>query len=297
MFRKHYTDANNDIKPSEEFVNSVIENTHKGPPVKGLYVRYTAAAAAAVIMVSAALLSMPLWQNVTDNDGVIIAETMSPNTTDSPQSMPALSDENTVVNDNNANTSAADNNSDNVPVQDYNNSQKSAVSPAAAPKKNTVTENTKIQDTNETARETENIPTEESGQTEENAEIENRVFQDVQESTDTAELPPRTPPPSVSNAKKPVESNNYSFHDDPSLPSPDGYRCVSTSPNGYTFASEDGAVIVVEISYGSDEDSEPYYSADGDSIFASFSSYGMTVTVRSTGADMSTIEEIINTLR
>lgn len=82
MFRKIYKQANDDIKPSEDMINRVILNAHKGaekrqsPPPYRRYAKYAVSAAAAVAVVSAAVISMPYWQKTRD-DGVIIEEQVS----------------------------------------------------------------------------------------------------------------------------------------------------------------------------------------------------------------------------
>lgn len=85
MFRKYYKDANNDIKPNEELLSRVIKNTHKAKPpsMRVKYLKYAVPVAAAFVVVSAAVISMPFFEK-TGNDGVIIeertVETSSPNT-------------------------------------------------------------------------------------------------------------------------------------------------------------------------------------------------------------------------
>ena len=82
LFRKIYKQANDDIKPSEDMINRVILNAHKGaekrqsPPPYRRYAKYAVSAAAAVAVVSAAVISMPYWQKTRD-DGVIIEEQVS----------------------------------------------------------------------------------------------------------------------------------------------------------------------------------------------------------------------------
>ena len=82
MFRKIYKQANDDIKPSEDMINRVILNAHKGaekrqsPLPYRRYAKYAVSAAAAVVVVSAAVISMPYWQKTRD-DGVIIEEQVS----------------------------------------------------------------------------------------------------------------------------------------------------------------------------------------------------------------------------
>ena len=82
LFRKIYKQANDDIKPSEDMINRVILNAHKGadkrqsPLPYRRYAKYAVSAAAAVVVVSAAVISMPYWQKTRD-DGVIIEEQVS----------------------------------------------------------------------------------------------------------------------------------------------------------------------------------------------------------------------------
>ena len=82
MFRKIYKQANDDIKPSEDMINRVILNAHKGAEKRQStltyrrYAKYAVSAAAAVVVVSAAVISMPYWQKTRD-DGVIIEEQVS----------------------------------------------------------------------------------------------------------------------------------------------------------------------------------------------------------------------------
>lgn len=63
-------------------INRVILNAHKGaekrqlPPPYRRYAKYAVSAAAAVAVVSAAVISMPYWQKTRD-DGVIIEEQVS----------------------------------------------------------------------------------------------------------------------------------------------------------------------------------------------------------------------------
>lgn len=321
MFRKYYKQANNDIKPNEEFVNSVIENAHKRkPPVKRQYIKYAAPAAAAVVVVSAAVISMPVWKNVTDkDDGVIIEERVTQ--TAPPQSEQTHnSPKPDVFPETNPQSNAAANPPENNPeyatesfsgntsqhsYNDYNDSKEvfsKSILPKSsdayvAPEKNE--ENTANTAQDMSADETmEN--TSDGGQEQES--VKNNLMQEVGDNSDSEPLPERTMPPTLENVEPPVYSTavaaeSAAFHDEPTLPTPSGYHCVSASWNGYTFVSDDGAVIAVEISYGGEEDSEPYYSVDGDNIFATFTAYGMTVTVSATGADMSTVEEIINSLR
>ena len=63
MFRKYYKEANDSIKPSEDFVNSVIRDAKKHkPPLRARYTQYAAVAAAAVVVVTGAVTAFPLLQ-------------------------------------------------------------------------------------------------------------------------------------------------------------------------------------------------------------------------------------------
>ncbi len=319
LFRKYYKEANNDIKPDEKFINSVIENAHKRkPPAKRQYIKHAASIAAAVVVVSAAVISMPVWKNVIDkNDGVIIEEhvtrTAPPqieqtHNSPKPDAFPETNPQNNAaanppMNNQKATAESSLENTSQHSYNDYNDSKEvfsKSILPKSsdayvAPEKNEEnTANTAQDMSADEAAEN----TSDGGQEQES--VKNNLVQEVGDSSDSESLPERTMPPAMKNAEPPVYSvavESAALHDEPNLPTPSGYHCVSASWNGYTFVSDDGAVIAVEISYGGEEDSEPYYSVDGDNIFASFTAYGMTVTVSAAGADMSTVEEIINSLR
>lgn len=316
MFRKYYKEANNDIKPDEKFINSVIENAHKRkPPVRRQYIKYAASIAAAVVVVSAAVISMPVWKNVTDKDGGVIIEervtqTAPPQSTHAqespkadafPENNPqADAAANPPVNNQKVSAESSPENTSKHSYNDYGSSNK-VFSKSILPKSSDAYVQNNTVNTEQDMSADEAVGnTSDGGQEQES--VKNNIMQEVGDSSDFEPPPERTMPPALENAEPPVYSTVGSaesavFHDEPTLPTPSGYHCVSASWNGYTFASDDGAVIAVEISYGGEEDSEPYYSVEGDNIFATFTAYGMTVTVSAAGADMSTVEEIINSLR
>lgn len=75
MFRKYYKEANSDIKIDGELVDRVIASARgRVPSPKKKYYKYVPLAAAAVLIVSAAVISMPVRQKTIDNNGVIIEE-------------------------------------------------------------------------------------------------------------------------------------------------------------------------------------------------------------------------------
>lgn len=322
MFRKYYKEANNDIKPSEELLGNIIENARKRrPPLRQRYMKYAASLAAAVVVVSAAVIAMPVWQKVTDkDDGLIIEESITqtapPSSTDTqntpiPNAFPEQdSQPETAAHppENTSNHSYDYHSSKSVFSQEERSSAVKSAEDSALPKSNTKNEANTEQGTEngEDGRNGEHDDYDSGQSRSDSVTSENRhLKQEVAENSTQEAVPERTPPPAIENASAPVYNadassgtGNAVFYDQPSLlPTPQGYNCVSTSWDGYTFVSDDGAVITVKIKYGGDEDSEPYYSEDGSNIFASFTAYGMTVTVSASGADMSTVEEIINSLK
>lgn len=353
MFRKYYKEANDDIKASEKFLNSVIENAHKQQafsPVKK-YRQYAASLAAAAIIVSGAVISMPLLSDK-QSDGVITDETVTltacPRTdkTDTKQ-----------TNEDNENMSAPDDDNTNVPPASYESTSKHSYNNYSASKpsiaKNARLTPAKADTPTQKANGTDEIQAKQIKDTDhgsiEDAAAQNNVIEStvtangvlqehntedsgasditgnnhtaetggaaaekkalVQIVEDTAESDPETAQKSPNNASlysSPVadsaedianaEKVDIGTFYDSDVPVPRGYRCERAAWNGYTFTSEDGAVIIVEISYGG-EDSEPYYSVNGDNIYASFCSHNMSVTVSASGADISVVEEIVNSLR
>lgn len=113
MFRKYYREANEDIKIDETLVDRVIANAHKkNPPARGAYYKYALPAAAAVLIVSAAVVSMPVWQKAEDDSGVIIEESVT-------RTSPPQNDENIPQPNKSPDSDAA-------PIHDYDSSQNAA---------------------------------------------------------------------------------------------------------------------------------------------------------------------------
>lgn len=323
MFRKYYKEANIDLNPKEELINRVIENAHKkqSPSAVKRYYRYAASLAAAVVAVSAVIISMPFFEH-TGDDGVIIeksvVETASPrqdSTTASNDSRnaaePTLPENNTEIN--NFETDASSKHS-----YDYTDSNSASSmkehSSVAESAEDSVPRKNSIKNEANTERNTDNGGLEDDsrgqGEYRESAAVtENpQLKKEVADMSDDETPPDRTPPPAVQKAATFASggivdsgvAENIEVgisRDETLLPTPYGYQCEKASWNGYTFVSEKGAVINVVINYGGEENSEPYYSVDGNNIYASFTACGMTVTVSASGANMSTVEEIINSLR
>lgn len=328
MFRKYYKAANNDIKPDEELINRVMKNVHKKqPPAFGKgYYKYAASVAAAVVLVAAAVISMPMWQRIDNsNDGVLIeesvTETMPPQSTDTqdntqPDAFPAQNPQTDAAaglpenqySENGTKPAQKNTSNSNSDYESSNNTFSGTAQVLPRQSENTAHE----QDNAEAEKKinSSDITSEINDMTEENdyshSEVteedggKSELIQEVENASLYEVVPERTPPPEIQNASasdySAAKAESEVLYDE-SLPTPTGYYCVSASWDGYTFVSDDGAVITVEIKYGGEEESEPYYSVDGENIYASFTAYGMTVTVSASGADMSTVEEIINSLR
>lgn len=302
MFKKDYKAANDDIKPSEEFVSKVVKNATKAkPPLYRRYTKYAVAAAAAVVVVSGAVLSMPLWQSVRDSgDGIISEEkavtdsSPAPSASDTVRSAPVIGEnENNPpdtakpVNSAKSNTNSkkgesGNNNGDkNKTVSSSQNTPQTSDNAHLAEESNTGEEKREI-----SSAEKSDTATEETNRTvvAGETEIKARVYSAPEDMAPYGEQKVASAP---QNSKK---------SDDVDIPSPSGYYCVSATPGGYTFQNDDGAVIEVTINYGGEERS-PYIEEDGDNIYAVFTSYGMSVTINSRGAERASVEEIINQLR
>lgn len=326
MFRKYYKEANNDLSPKEELINRVIQNTHEqqSPSVVKKYYRYTVSTAAAIFIVSAVIISMPFFEH-TNDDGVIIqediVETAAPHSDSTAASNDSRSAAEPTLPENNTEITTSGTSTPSKHSYDYSNSENMS-SPqehsydTTSSKDSEPPENNIKTEENSTQRQTDST-TYENDSNDLGPSLEKfvnsedlQLKQEVAKTFDEESLPERTPPPvmksmaasggiSYKNESEYVDSKVYgdTLSDSSLLPTPSGYSCVSASWDGYTFTSEDGAVITVKIKYGGEEESEPYYQTDGSNIYASFTAYGMTVTVSASNADMSTVEEIINSLR
>lgn len=181
MFRKYYKAANEDIKIDEALVDRVIANAHKkNPPARKAYYKYALPAAAAVLIISAAVVSMPVWQKVEDNSGVIIEESVT-------RTSPPQNDENTPQPNKSPDSDAAaslhnyDNSQsqpENVPVKKEEQTKKSNIDYSSS-KKRAFPKNSVFSE-----------PSEESSEKESTQEIQDKkqesgeVFSRTQKSTD-----------------------------------------------------------------------------------------------------------------
>lgn len=285
MFRKQYKETMNSIKPDEAFVESVIKNTKKRrPPLYARYTKYAAVAAAAVVIVSGAVLSMSLWQKVMDNtDGIIIEETVTDNTAEGSKAAETASPV-AAAEPESKPTAAPQVKAATAPQMPTTKtpSQSKAEQPIPAP----VTEELQPQ----------------AEQTEETApENEMPMPKKAVAAESDEEMRVSSAPEDMASYSEAIDageaaSAKMAAIEDSDIQTPEGYYCTSASPNSYTFANDEGAVIIVTVNYGGEE-REPYISEDGDNIYAVFTSFGLSVTINASGADRSAVEEIINSLR
>ena len=348
MFRKNYKEANDSIKPNEAFVKSVLQKAkRKKPPAYARYRKYAVSAAAAVVIVSAAVIAMPVWRGVVDKSDGVIVEERAVTTSDSAQeNTPAkTTPDATEKPENKVGEESADNTEKSSGDENANNTSKKAGASSGAHKTTTATPKpsdktsstskpssaasnhssgvsggpsssvsaktdapakptpTEKSETNNTAAN--NVTTDEAAAAEEtaqggSAENDSPKLKSVVE--DNSDYAPAEDKQEVYVQSARADDADFesargsSAIPDTSLPTPAGYYCTRAEWNGYTFVNDNGAVIIVSISYGG-EDSGPYYSQDGDNINAGFTAYGMTVSVSASGADMATVQEIINSLR
>lgn len=295
LFRKYYKEANDSIKPDEEFVNRVISNAKKcRTPLYARYSRYAAIAAAAVIIVSGAAASLPLWQKADDADGIIteeITETQAPSPVtapDIPRNKRAAIPEGT----NSDSTSKKQPASSNLPSQNEKNIPKSTFGDNASQEK----KENMLNDLEETGEDTTINMLEDvtAGAPDAGSEL----FKVAGESDFAArkEFAPEDMAPYAAKSIISAEMDDTAEISDSDLPAPQGYYCVNAAPNGYTFMNDDGAYIIVTINYGGEE-REPYIEENGGNIYAVFTSFGLSVTINASGADRAVVEEIINSLR
>lgn len=333
MFRKYYKEANDSIKPSEDFVNSVIRDVknHK-PPLRARYTQYAAVAAAAVVVVTGAVTALPLLQRAQRDggEGIVIEEratesgsTAAPSRTAVPA--PAAVNEKSGDAQNSVQSSiqkpeTADAPSHNTSESSYSvpgnvsrNTEETAADEPSGEYNDEHKEDIKeaepkasaeptIDGQTETTDETAAAPTEtENGENDAGANSGGSSASYILGESDEVIKPKNTAPEDMTPYSKKQDLSDISAADteaidDADIPCPDGYYCIDASPNGYTFKNDDGAVISVTVNYGG-ADREPYITEDDGSIYAVFTSFGLSVTINAYGADMAAVEEIINQFR
>ena len=320
MFRKYYKEANDSIKPSEDFVNSVINNAikHK-PPLRARYVKYAAMAAAAAVIITGAVTAMPALKRASlqSDDIVIIEETVTDESaakTHAPvkeEVGDAFAAQSSIHEPKNTPSHNTSENSYSVPD---NTPHKVNYFPVPEPDRNTkesaaVTESDDGESlAGDTAMVDETVSDDSAADEYGIANISTYADRGAAGGSsvvlgETSEIkarkmsePEDMTPYAAKQDLSDISENDEEAIDDADIPCPDGYYCINSTPNGYTFKNDSGAVISVIINYGG-ADREPYISEDGDNIYAVFTSFGLSVTINAYGADMETVEEIINQFR
>lgn len=285
MFRKHYKDANDSIKPDDAFVNSVIENALKRrPPLLVRHAKQISTVAAAVIVVSGAVVSMSVWERTDNNtDGVVVYETATDSgskeaptpTASAPQRSvsPPKKEPSPILREAEKKTAEKDNAEEEKIFTDITTNVTAG----------DTTEDAAV-DTAQDADEFNGLKTEVAGV---------KKFSALDKAMDSA---PRDMTPYVAASGASAIPESGEVIDDSDIPVPTGYYCISATPNGYTFANDTGGIITVTVNYGGEE-RDPYIEENGDNIYAVFTSFGLSVTVNAAGAEKAAVEEIINSLR
>ena len=336
MFRKYYKEANDSIKPGEDFVNSVINNAKKHrPPLRARYTRYALVAAAAAVIITGAVTAMPVLQRASlDSDEIVLIEETVTDESAALTPAPAKDGgdaQNTVQSS--MQTPEKPEKKEKTDTPSHNTSESSYRVPDNSPSKSDdfiVSEPLHDRNTKETAAAAEPesvVITDDEplagGTAMADEAVSDNTAADVQGESSVSDMrahsggsaaggssasavPSVTSGVSAQKKLEPEEVSPYAASgmseagetaiDDDDIPCPDGYYCTSATPNGYTFKHDSGAVISVMIKYGG-ENSETYISEDGDRIYAVFTSFGLSVTIDASGADMATVEEIINQFR
>ena len=309
MFRKIYKQANDDIKPSEDMINRVILNAHKGaekrqsPLPYRRYAKYAVSAAAAVVVVSAAVISMPYWQKTRD-DGVIIEEQVStptpsdmsesvvsnaadtsyPYPTDSPQTIQNpytpppnnYSDSQTKTEKKNGDYKSSDNEKVAVNNRIANENKSLKIEDKTKITNIESEQNSKNQEI------TEDVAVEESA-IEENAIELSTIFSAFMASDRTAEISTKKEVPTeitsdegnadtVIGTGMAMSSAMATSVPTPQIEinAPSGFETTDTYNGGAAFESENGGRIDVNYYYSGNDDTEPVYNEYENDVSAYF---------------------------
>lgn len=331
MFRKIYKQANDDIKPSEDMINRVILNAHKGaeerqsPLPYRRYAKYAVSAAAAVVVVSAAVISMPYWQKTRD-DGVIIEEQVSTSTpsdmsesvvsntadtsypypTDSPQTIknPYIPPPNNYS-DSQTKTekkSGDYNSSDNEKVAVHNriaNENKSLK----------IEDKTKIPNI-ESEQNSENQEITEYVTVEESAIGLSTIFSAFMSSDRTAEISTKKEEPTeitsdegnadtVIGTGMAMSSAMATSVPTPQIEinAPSGFETTDTYNGGAAFESENGGRIDVNYYYSGNNDTEPVYNEYENDVSAYFTEDKIDYNIYGTDTGREPVEEVVNSIK
>ena len=288
MFRKIYKQANDDIKPSEDMINRVILNAHKGaekrqsPLPYRRYAKYAVSAAAAVVVVSAAVISMPYWQKTRD-DGVIIEEQVS---------TPTPSDMSESIVSNTADTSypyptdspQTIQNPYTPPPNNYSDSQ------TKTEKKNgdyKSSDNEKVAVNNRIANENKSLKIEDKTEISTKKEVPTEITSDK----GNADTVIGTGMAMSSAVATSVSTPQIEIN------APSGFETTDTYNGGAAFESENGGRIDVNYYYSGNDDTEPVYNEYENDVSAYFTEDKIDYNIYGTDTGREPVEEVVNSIK
>ena len=325
LFKKYYKEANEEIVADEVLISRVIANAHKPPVKRNQYIKHVATLAAAVFVVSAAVISMPVWQKVEEEAEISIEEFVE--NTPSPTVMQSeFSEENTFPvpsHQRSATVAPPENDYDSsniteekeVQTEQNDDSSSKTVSTSvslkekieptlSAPLSESETKTDKVEETIKS--EDNEGSTANSVQIQSDSEKENPL----DEGSDGSGYGPIAGSSSSSSSSSSGggggggsvgNASSGAFYDAPSavtnvyIPTPPGFYSTGSGSGYAYFASDSGARITV--SYSScNYSSSPSYSEDDDIITANFATGSVAYSIYAVGADMSDVEYIVNSL-
>ncbi len=322
MFKKYYKEANEEIVADEVLISKVIANAHKPPVKQNQYIKHVATLAAAVFVVSAAVISMPVWQRVEEEAQITIEEFVE--NTPSPTVMQSeIFEENTfpvtspqslatvIPPENDYESSNTITKKEKHTEQNDDSSSKEVVTPAPIIENFEITETVIAGKAPLPESETKTDKAEETVKSEDN---ESSTANSVQIQSDSEkESPPNES--SDGSGDGPIAGSSSSssggggggasvgsvssgaFYDAPNvyIPTPPGFYSTGSGSGYAYFASDSGARITV--SYSScNYSSSPSYSENGDIITANFATGSVAYSIYAVGADMSDVKYIVNSI-
>ena len=335
LFRKIYKQANKDIKTDEDMINRVILNVHKSaekrqsPVPYKRYAKYAVSAAAAVIVVSATVISMPYWQQTRD-DGVIIEEQVStPLPSDSAESNVS----NTVVTPYPIESPQTIQNPVNPPLDDYYDShiktEKKNSDYTSSHKEKTVVSN-QIKNEDKPLEIEDKIEIS-NFKSEQNSEFnENTIAEDTGVKETATEMPMMFSASVMSEKKinvktemlpesqndegsaEDIESDKMAMGsamimatvptpeteiDKIEINAPSGFTATETYNGGATFESDNGGRIDVNYYYSGNDDTEPVYDEYENNVSAYFTDDKIDYNIYGTDTDREPVEEVVDSIK
>lgn len=321
MFKKYYKEANNDIKADEAFINSVIENAQKKRvPSQKSYYRYALTAAAAVVVLSATAVTMPLLTD-NDSDGVISVVTQtaqpqkdevlntpthSPVNTAVPNPPEKVKETTKKVSDKYEKTSEKKD----IKIAEKKEEKKNDEPLFSSVDKTDEKKQEIMKDTAENGMETSDrlmFSAALSSGIDYSQEIITEDTADSGADEDTAENKKNQQQPAYKSEPDKMMNNSpvagvsggggggsavMSAESRTVLP-PQGYYISESGNNRYVFVSDNGAVITVTTQYTNGADTEPVYSG----LNVSFTINGTKYNIFSDTAEKTSIDELVNSLR